>query len=406
MPLLAATPGFVYPGSASNPDNHASQLLDPESMNLALIFSLKAYHPNEISLAKNSNDRQQSGWSFKPFNRNVGIKGFGDVKPILNDMLSAEGLGNLNFNNVQFENREPAGFVAVNLEKNDNVKNVTLFVAFQGTTESYPSIVTDADFSTGGLPFSLEGYAHKGFTNTAMSSYVEVKKAIVDQVSAASDTNFSNLEEIVANQNMRLNIIFCGHSLGAAQATLTAHFIRKELNLPSANTARIQLHIVSLGSPPIFDSTTAHDVNQLFGLQYIRFVAPFDIVPKLSAAGLGFYQHAGQEVSLPRKQYIHTFLFSLLTDYAYSTSSGPAAVATSVAKAGVQMHSCQDYVTTIITDGTYRKFYFGSNDMIDPDAYKYSFGNAMSIWPTVMTSAVLAFLLTRYAYNSYHNLKV
>ncbi|MDP0589235.1 MAG: hypothetical protein QS748_08600 [Candidatus Endonucleobacter bathymodioli] len=401
MPLLASDPNVASGDDA--PTKRTLKFLNPDDLHQSLIFSLRAYYPEKA----NSGAGRESGWSFQSFKGEVGIKGANIFRPVLkytqNHILTEGALAGLDLSNMELEVTEQSGFVAVKLNKSQNVNSVTVFVAFQGTTATESSIATDMNVLRKTLPAPFEGSAHAGFVTAAMSSYYNVKMAIADQVSAVCGKSFSSLEDIAANKDIQLNIIFSGHSLGAAKAALTAKFVGRDLNLSSACTARIRLYVVSIGGPALFDSATADDMDNFFGSQYVRLVAPLDFVSRSSDISFGYYKHAGIMISLPRIGYINIFLSSFIGSYLGSNRTTPFAITEGLATASSKMHSCENYIAIIINGGIYRKFYFESKNMVDPDAHKYAPESAAScLYPVAICTLLVALTVGRYISKACH----
>lgn len=145
-------------------------------------------------------------------------------------------------------------------------------LAFRGTQpDRIGDLVSDARFVL--KPWDLgEGRVHAGFRNTAMGLWPEVR----DWIERAQPER----------------LIVCGHSLGAAIATLLA--------LPAG--AKL---LVTIGSPRVGDAAfTAHLAAS--NLQNLRIVHCCDVVTELPPTALGFQHLKGDFEYVNRDGHRHT----------------------------------------------------------------------------------------------------
>lgn len=138
-------------------------------------------------------------------------------------------------------------------------------VAFRGTDKDDPSdVAADADALR--IPWERGGTVHQGFA----SALKDVRAALEQEL-----------------QNVNGRIVFTGHSLGAALATLLA-----SVRNPSA--------VYTIGSPRVGDKDFVATLN---GVQNYRYVDCCDIVAEVPPTILG-YQHVGDAYYIDRHRSI------------------------------------------------------------------------------------------------------
>ena len=128
-------------------------------------------------------------------------------------------------------------------------------VAFRGTDKDDPSDLA-ADCNAVKVPWDRGGQVHDGFRSALADVRTELEPAL---------------------QDIRCRMLFTGHSLGAALATLLA-----SLKTPDA--------LYTFGSPLVGDSDF---VATLKDVKNFRYVDCCDIVTRIPPEGLG-YKHLGQ----------------------------------------------------------------------------------------------------------------
>jgi len=128
-------------------------------------------------------------------------------------------------------------------------------VAFRGTDKDDPSDVAD-DCKAAKIPWERGGKVHEGFAGALADVRPALEKAL---------------------QSLPGRVLFTGHSLGAALATLLAG-----VKTPDA--------LYTFGSPLVGD---ADFVATLTNVKNFRYVDCCDIVTRIPPAGLG-YAHLGQ----------------------------------------------------------------------------------------------------------------
>ncbi|KAJ2658727.1 hypothetical protein IWW48_003875 [Coemansia sp. RSA 1200] len=165
-------------------------------------------------------------------------------------------------------------------------------VAFRGTTHVM-DVLADAQIAEVRWPNAEadgnESRVHAGF----LAAYL-----------SARDTVFGALDAIAADTNSEYSILFVGHSLGAAQATLAfADYAEHTDNTSSAASRKMRL--ITFGSPRVgnrefvrhVDRTATGDAEA--DAVHLRVVHEADVVPHLPRAivpRLHDYAHSGREV--------------------------------------------------------------------------------------------------------------
>jgi len=144
-------------------------------------------------------------------------------------------------------------------------ENLTV-VAIRGTDKDDPSDVAD-DLDIEPVPWEAKGKVHRGFANALGQIRSELDKAL--------DT-------------VQGKLVYTGHSLGAAMATLLA-------------SVRRPAHLYTFGSPRVGN---ADFVATLSDLKSSRYVDCCDVVTRMPPEMVGDYRHLGQPFFIDRNQKI------------------------------------------------------------------------------------------------------
>src|SRR5262245_28162214 len=135
-------------------------------------------------------------------------------------------------------------------------------IAFRGTQpDQFEDIASDADFQHAVFD---GGSVHRGF----LRALGRVKDHVGERVRALTGAGF--------------RVWFCGHSLGAALATLAAVEFRQHAT-----------GICTLGSPRVGNPRFVDAFNERFGRQSARYVHDHDIVARVPPPELGLLLHGG-----------------------------------------------------------------------------------------------------------------
>ncbi len=152
-------------------------------------------------------------------------------------------------------------------------------VAFRGTSFNFADIISDIRIAPW-LDCKL-GLCHKGFLESARSTYMTIYKMLEDRHA--------------------INVVLTGHSLGAARATLTAAWLTWEF-LPS------QLRLITFGSPRTGRTLEKH----LKGVRNSRYVHGADIVTTVPWPII--YRHVGGDIPIGKA--VDGFLDHRIAKYA------------------------------------------------------------------------------------------
>ncbi|PPA02195.1 lipase [Pseudomonas sp. MWU12-2312b] len=189
-----------------------------------------------------------------------------------------------------------AGFGAIHIDG-------SALIAFRGTqADHYQDWLTNAQVALQAWKHG-SGNVHTGFARTALGLWPHVEKWLKGPAKGR-------------------DVIICGHSLGAAIATLLA--------LPAGAQ-----QLVTLGSPRVGDDTFAQSLKQQALLDIIRIVDCCDVVTQVPPALMG-YRHVGQQNYIDRHGAINNNLTAIEIDadriragweYAQQYPPGPGIVA-------------------------------------------------------------------------------
>lgn len=135
------------------------------------------------------------------------------------------------------------------------------FVGFRGT-EEVKDWLTNVNMKPARVPWLAEDVkVHSGF----LKAYTSVRQRLMDAVGV--DATGSEGSEIV----------FCGHSLGGALATLAAMDF-------AHNAPFVRVKVYTFGAPQVGDIAFVTEFNKVVG-ESVRVVNPHDKVPDVLAAG-------------------------------------------------------------------------------------------------------------------------
>ena len=149
-----------------------------------------------------------------------------------------------------------------------------IIVAFRGTQE-ITDFLTDATFKLEDGPV---GQVHRGF------------KRGLNEVWDNDDVSMKSYLERCQDNNQ--SIWFCGHSLGAALATLAAANYALKDNVSNASSIK---GIYTIGQSRVGNSTFATAFDAILATKCFRIVNNSDAVPMLPPLGLLLkYKHVGQ----------------------------------------------------------------------------------------------------------------
>lgn len=148
-----------------------------------------------------------------------------------------------------------------------SVEHKWAIVTFRGTQpDQSEDFASDADFAQ--EKFGA-GNVHRGF----LRAFRRVEKPLTERVRALRKAEF--------------NVWFCGHSLGAALATIAAAALKSETS-----------GVCTIGSPRVGDQSFVDDFNANFRGRSARYVNDHDLVTRVPPADLDpplpAYAHVGE----------------------------------------------------------------------------------------------------------------
>lgn len=188
----------------------------------------------------------------------------------------------LNFTNFRFfSGKSTQAFIAGN--------DKMIIVAFRGTEGKIHDILADAKLKPDDGPIGKNGSigkVHRGFHGG------------LHEVWDDTSTDMNMLQFIKQILNNKQSIWFCGHSLGAALATLAAaEYVFEE----SDTDVDAVKGIYTIGQPRVGDDEFAEAFDASLGEKCFRFVNNNDAVTRIPPPGIILkYTHVGQELYLDR----------------------------------------------------------------------------------------------------------
>ena len=186
------------------------------------------------------------------------------IKQVMQDQM--------NFNNFKFFNATSTqAFIA----GNDKI----IIVAFRGTEKEIKDFLADAKLR---LEDGPAGKVHRGFQDA------------LHEVWGDALGNEDMRLYIKQFQDKQQSIWFCGHSLGAALATLAAaEYVLKDNNKDGG----VVNGIYTIGQPRVGNNEFAEAFDAVLGDKCFRFVNNNDVVTHNPLPGLVFkYTHVGQKL--------------------------------------------------------------------------------------------------------------
>ncbi|WP_151192722.1 lipase family protein [Cysteiniphilum sp. JM-1] len=166
-----------------------------------------------------------------------------------------------------------------------------IIVAFHGT-QFRADVIQDMKFFMDDVELGQfqNAKTHRGFKQ----HYDNSKNELWTQLQTA----ITNLLQ----QGKKIKVIFTGHSLGAATATLAFADKVDAIKQMSAASKNITVILITFNSPRVFDYHTAQQVNELYGHDIIRLWRYKDPVSTVPLGRQG-YKHVGQSLKLSSKTY-------------------------------------------------------------------------------------------------------
>lgn len=210
-----------------------------------------------------------------------------------------------------------------------------LFVAVRGTNDvgdwMTNAAIVNLFSSTADTPFGVG--VHKGWMARANDIFNDMLQLeLITIATSISDT----AEQLTApdhhrrrDQSSVSRMVFGGHSMGGAVASILAVLVSERARCPAA------IETVTFGAPPIGGS----DVVQLTCLDNAhRFVRPGDVVPRSFWAGQTFVQH-GFEVVIEAGRFRSTHMSSALGQQRAAGAGGALKSAMLLRALGAEPHS-------------------------------------------------------------------
>ena len=157
--------------------------------------------------------------------------------------------------------------------------NDKLYVAFHGST-FIDDFITDFTFYAHDAgEHGLPGNAHIGFSKALVSCFDNMIAEITTTLSAIPG------KKSIQQQLQEKEIVFTGHSLGGALATLAAGRFSKTYH-ESVPPLKRALRVITFSAPKIGDLRLCESIESLIGkFNILRFVNTWDIIPRIAPAG-------------------------------------------------------------------------------------------------------------------------
>ena len=153
--------------------------------------------------------------------------------------------------------------------KNDEYKKIV--VAFPGTSTFFELI--DEFFFQGKVELDIEV---EGKYIDAMENYLNIFNLIKEDL-------FDNLASIIGINDINYQVIFIGHSIGGAIATLSSFYYIKEYNFNAQNI------LITFGQPKVGNENFAKEFTNLMDGRIYRIARPDDIGTLFPLAGVDFF---------------------------------------------------------------------------------------------------------------------
>jgi triacylglycerol lipase len=187
----------------------------------------------------------------------------------------------MNFDNFKFFGEKTGGTQAF-IVGNDKM----IVVSFRGTEKKIDDLITDVKFKLDDAKLKPEddlvGKVHRGFQDALHEVWGD---------ELGNEDMRLYIKQIQDNQQ---TIWFCGHSLGAALATLAAaEYVLKDNNKDGS----VVNGIYTIGSPRVGNDEFAEGFDAVLADKCFRFVNNNDVVTQNPLPGLVFkYTHVGQQL--------------------------------------------------------------------------------------------------------------
>ncbi len=201
------------------------------------------------------------------------------------DKIKQAMLEQLNFTHFHFfSGKSTQAFIAGN--------DKFIIVAFRGTEGKVQDVLADAKLKPEAGPIGKNGpigKLHRGFHDGLHEVWDDT----------STDMNMRQfIKQILDNKQ---SIWFCGHSLGAALATIAAAEYIFEGNDTDGNEDAVK-GIYTIGQPRVGNDEFAEAFDEILGEKCFRFVNNNDVVTRIPPPGIILdYTHVGQELYLDRK---------------------------------------------------------------------------------------------------------
>lgn len=170
-------------------------------------------------------------------------------------------------------------------------KTAEIIVAFHGTQYG-ADVIQDMKFfmDTVEIGQFQDVKTHRGFKqhyeNSKNELWLQLQTAITG----------------LLQQGKKIKVIFTGHSLGAATATIAFADKVDEIKRMYAAGGQISVSLITFNSPRVFDYKTAEAINTKYGQDIIRLWRYKDPVSAVPLGRQGF-KHVGQSLKLSSKAY-------------------------------------------------------------------------------------------------------
>lgn len=177
----------------------------------------------------------------------------------------------------------------------------TLFVGFNATRSS-ANIATDKNVGSKNIgdwvdSTGAEPRVHLGFGNAFATIRVQLIAKLLAFARSSNNPPSSTPSSVPAGKR----IVFVGHSLGGAHATIAGLVGAEALNEAGLGPASVRIDVYTFGAPAVGDNTFARLFNQKVGVS-VRVADPLDPVAGVSAAQFahvrGYYPVSVPKISI------------------------------------------------------------------------------------------------------------
>ena len=153
--------------------------------------------------------------------------------------------------------------------KNDEYKKIV--VAFPGTSTILELI--DEFFFQGKAELDLE----------VEGKYIDIMENYLDIFNLIKEDLFNNLESITGINDPDYQVIFIGHSIGGAIATISSFYYIKKYNFNAQNI------LITFGQPKVGNENFAKELTSLMDGRIYRIARPDDIATLFPMTGVDFF---------------------------------------------------------------------------------------------------------------------